>query len=67
MNNCYDQFSPSQFSSQQFCPEKFPVAMAYVPWQKLDKIYEDLDDAFHEGTLFPELNKPFYGRRCVKR
>ncbi|MBQ7797475.1 MAG: spore coat associated protein CotJA [Lachnospiraceae bacterium] len=46
--------------------EEFPVAMAYVPWQKLDKIYENLEEAFHEGTIFPELNKPFCGRRCVK-
>jgi len=46
--------------------DEFPVAMAYVPWQKLDKIYENLEEAFHEGTIFPELNKPFCGRRCVK-
>ena len=51
---------------EQMHIDEFPVAMAYVPWQKLDKIYEDLDDAFHEGTIFPELNKPFCGRRCVK-
>ena len=51
---------------EQMQMEEFPLAMAYVPWQKLDKIYEDLDDAFHEGTIFPELNKPFCGRRCVK-
>lgn len=51
---------------EQMQTDEFPVAMAYVPWQKLDKIYEDLDDAFREGTIFPELNKPFCGRRCVK-
>ena len=45
--------------------DRFPVAMAYVPWQKFDKIYENLDKAYHEGTIFPELNKPFTGRRCV--
>lgn len=47
--------------------EQFPVAMAYVPWQRLDKIYENLSEAYCEGTLFPELNKPFTGRRCVKK
>ncbi len=56
MNNYYEQMQNDQF----------PVAMAYVPWQKLDKLYEDLEDAFREGTIFPELNKPFCGRRCVK-
>ena len=43
--------------------EQFPVAMAYVPWQKNCNMYENLDDAFKIGTVFPELNKPFTGRR----
>lgn len=46
-------------------PERFPVGMAYVPWQQFEGIYEDLDKAFCIGTIFPELNKPFTGRRCV--
>ena len=41
----------------------FPVAMAYVPWQNLENVYENLEEAFCAGTLFPELNKPFTGRR----
>jgi hypothetical protein len=49
-----------------FRPSEYPVGMAYVPWQYLDKTYETLEEAFHEGTLFPELNKPFCGRRCEK-
>lgn len=43
----------------------FPVAMAYVPWQKTNETYECLEKAFEEGTLFPILNRPFTGRRCV--
>ena len=39
------------------------VAMAYVPWQYLTYIYEDLEEAFMNGTIFPELNKPFEGRQ----
>ena len=27
----------------------------------------DLEEALCVGTLFPELNKPFQGRRCVKK
>ena len=42
------------------------VTMAYVPWQHLTCIYENLDEALMNGTIFPELNKPFEGRRCVK-
>ena len=45
--------------------DKFPVAMAYVPWQKFDKMYDDLEKAYRIGTIFPELDKPFTGRRCV--
>ena len=47
--------------------DQFPIAMAYVPWQHLDRIYENLEEALCVGTLFPELNKPFQGRRCVKK
>ena len=46
--------------------ERFPIAMGYVPWQQLNKILENLDDAYCTGTIFPELEKPFTGRRCVK-
>ena len=45
--------------------EQFTIAMAYVPWQHFDKMYNDLDKAFRVGTVFPELNKTFTGRRCV--
>lgn len=45
--------------------EKQVIAMAYVPWQHFNRIYEDLEIAYKEGTIFPELNKPFTGRRCV--
>lgn len=45
--------------------DKFPIAMAYVPWQNCDKMYDDLEKAYCIGTVFPELNKPFTGRRCV--
>ena len=31
--------------------ERYPIAMAYVPWQHLSQIYE--------------LDKPFTGRRVV--
>lgn len=45
--------------------DRFPIAMAYVPWQHLANIYENLEDAYCIGTIFPELNKPFKGRRVV--
>jgi hypothetical protein len=45
----------------------FPLAMAYVPMQHFDGIHDNLEEAFHDGTIFPELNKPFSGRRCTKK
>ncbi len=35
-----------------------PLAMAYVPWQKWQNLY-DSDKGFHCGTIFQELHKPF--------
>lgn len=43
--------------------KEFPIAMAYVPWQHMENVYENLEEAFMIGTIFPELNKPFTGRR----
>ena len=45
-------------------PEKTPPAMAYVPFQESNpKTYSPVQ-ALDAGTIFPELNKPFYGKRC---
>lgn len=63
MNNCYGS------SKQNYCPqhnndelEGFALAIGYVPWQNLHTLYEP-DKALQVGTIFPELNKPFEGRR----
>ncbi len=32
--------------------EQFPVAMAYVPWQRNCTMYENLDEAFKTGTIY---------------
>ncbi len=45
--------------------DRYPIAMAYVPWQQFTSIYENLEEAFQIGTIFPELNKPFTGRRIT--
>ena len=41
--------------------EKYPLAMAYVPWQQFRNLY-DLDRALEVGTIFAELDKPFTGK-----
>lgn len=44
--------------------DNFPIAMAYVPWQQFNGINDNLEEAYDIGTIFPELDKPFTGRRC---
>ena len=41
----------------------FPIAMAYVPMQQSPVLYENLEDGWNRGTIFPELDKPFMGKR----
>lgn len=41
----------------------FPIGMAYVPMQQAPILYENLEEALNRGTIFPELDKPFMGRR----
>ena len=40
--------------------EDMPLAMAYVPWQKWQNIF-DAEKGFCHGTIFQELNIPFEG------
>jgi hypothetical protein len=40
-----------------------PLAMAYVPWQCFQNLY-NCKEAFKHGTIFKELDLDFYGRRC---
>ncbi|MCC8023142.1 MAG: spore coat associated protein CotJA [Clostridiales bacterium] len=46
-------------------PENATVTMAYVPMQEDLEPYEP-DMALKQGTLFPPLDKPFYGRAAKK-
>ena len=53
--------------SEMYSPiEHLPIAMAYVPCQKFSTTY-DLNYALRVGTVFPELCKPFCGKRGVRR
>jgi len=39
-----------------------PLAMAYVPMQELNSVYEP-ETALTTGTLFPDLDKPWLAGR----
>lgn len=45
--------------------DELPLAMAYVPMQKFKTVFP-LGKALHVGTIFPELCKPFVGKRGMK-
>lgn len=47
-------------------PAHMPIAMAYVPWQKWQKLYEPCK-GFQRGTIFEELDKPFFGKGGMRR
>lgn len=42
--------------------KNLPLTMAYVPFQQIEGTY-DQDEALKNGTLFPNLDKPFLGRK----
>lgn len=44
----------------------FRLAMAYVPWQEWERIYED-EAALSRGTLFESLDLPWYPSACVEK
>ena len=37
--------------------DRFPIAMAYVPWQQLTNIFENLDQAYKTGTSLKNLSR----------
>lgn len=45
-------------------PETTMEAMAYVPFQKNNAPTYTPAQGFTAGTMFPTLNKPFYGIKC---
>lgn len=42
---------------------RFPVVMAYVPWQQWGDLY-DGECGLMQGTIFQDLNYIFCGERC---
>ena len=55
----YDSLSP--------LPKDPVPGMAYVPYQQWTGELHQMERALDAGTLFPVLDKPFYGRRREPR
>ena len=66
MEKYIDMFNPAFLKKKSSVlpplPSDASVTMAYVPFQQQPMIYDDEKTALFEGTLFPELNKPFSGK-----
>ena len=50
---------------RNMCLDGMSLAMVYSPCQEFDCLYP-VEEALCHGTLFMELDKPFYGARRLK-
>lgn len=48
-------------------PEKTAYAMAYVPFQPENHKQYSPDQGLVAGTMYPALDKPFYGSKCGEK
>ena len=62
---CHPQGEPSMSDGLDQCLEGRSLAMVYSPCQVFDGIYAPTEGLCH-GTIFMELEKPFYGARRLK-
>ena len=66
MEKYVDMFNPSFLNKKSHVLPPLPadatVTMAYIPFQQQPVTYEEEKHALFEGTLCPELNKPFTGK-----
>ena len=72
MDNCESCGNARMMHQQADCGNSMhdelrgmPLAMGYVPWQNFGCTYEAME-GLQAGTIFPELEKPFYGRRGMR-
>ncbi len=45
-------------------PDKLSETMAYVPFQQYNSKTYSPAQALESGTVYPVLNKPFFGSKC---
>ncbi len=57
-------FANNDFSKTPL--DELPLTMSYTPMQKLGVLYEEAE-GLCRGTIFPELDKPFYGKFTGER
>lgn len=57
---CMDQTPNAPEIQESTFPAHVSLAMMYVPFQRFENLY-DPEKALERGTLFAELDLPFYG------
>lgn len=63
-DSCAPITQPCVYSGLSKLPENPVTTMAYVPFQTDTSMYE-AEKALCRGTVFPNLDKPFLGGRCI--
>ena len=71
-----EQYTPKAFPGMTVIPitpgkenncgdlDRFPIAMAYVPWQTFENVMEG-ECALRHGTIFEDLVFPFVGAQAA--
>ena len=59
-----DERSRMNTETDEECTD--PLTMVFINMQPIDRVYP-LSEAFDEGTLFPNLNKPYLGGMSNER
>jgi len=59
---CMDMAPDAPEIQESTFPAHVSLAMMYVPFQRFQNLYEP-DKALTRGTLFADLDLPFYGTR----
>lgn len=57
---CMDQAPNMPEMQESTFPPHVSLAMMYVPYQRFENLYEP-EKALSRGTLFADLDMPFYG------
>lgn len=59
---CMDQTPAMPEQNESTFPAQVSLAMMYVPFQRFENLYEP-DNALERGTLYKDLDLPFYGSK----
>ena len=62
-DDCLEHNENSNCGTYQVSEFNYSLAMVYSPEQIWQNLYTE-EEGFVAGTIFKELDKPFYGQKC---